>query len=162
MNPQALETTQEFLTGLLRVLGETGQAVTAAEGQGVYVDLRGGFRHLPTGDASFRTALGCLARLHLKAHLGQDVPVLVDINGEVVGHREELAAQARNLAHQALAERRRIELAPMSADERRVVHVALTDFPGIRAFSVGREPRRRVVIEPVVGVGRESAVEPAS
>lgn len=91
-----------------------------------------------------------MARLHLKSHHGQDVPVLVDINGEVVAHREELAQRARELARQALAEHRRIELAPMPADDRRVVHMALADVAGVRTYSVGREHNRRVVIEPDV------------
>jgi len=153
MDLQALEATREFFTGLLRVLGETGQAEIAEEGEGVYVDLRGGFRHLPAGDVLFRAALSRLARLHLKVHHGHDFPVLVDINGEVVAHREELAARVRNLAHQAVVEHRRIELAPMSADDRRVVHMTLTDFSGIRTYSVGRDNRRHVVIEPVGEVG---------
>ncbi|MFH1609619.1 MAG: R3H domain-containing nucleic acid-binding protein [Candidatus Bipolaricaulota bacterium] len=156
MDPQALEATREFFTGLLRVLGETGQAETAEEGEGVYANLRGGFRHLPSGDVSFRAALGRLARLHLKSHHGQDVPVLVDINGEVVAHREELATRVRDLARQAAAEHRRIELDPMPPDDRRVVHMTLTDFPGIRTYSVGRENNRHVVIEPVEGSGEQT------
>jgi spoIIIJ-associated protein len=148
MDPQALEATQEFFAGLLRTLGETGHAVTAEEGQGVYVDLRGG-RCLPSGDASFRAALSRLARLHLKAHHGQDVPVLVDINGELLAHREELGKKVRDVASQVVAEGHRIELPPMSADDRRVVHLALSGIPGIRTFSVGREQNRHVVIEPM-------------
>jgi len=153
MDLPALDATREFFAGLLRALGETGQAVTAEEGQGVYVDLRGGFRRLPAGDVSFRAALSRLARLHLKSHHGQDVPVLVDINGEVAAHREGLSTRVRDLARQAVAERRRIELAPMSPDDRRVVHMALTDVSGIRTYSVGRDNRRHVVIEPVEEVG---------
>ncbi len=149
MDPQVLEVARDLFTGLLRVLGETGHAVSTAEGEGVYVDLRGAFRYLPSGDPAFRAALSRLARLHLRAHCGQDVPVLVDINGEIVAHREELAQRARALARQAVGERRRIELAPMPADDRRVVHIALAEMPGVRTYSVGREQSRRVVIEPV-------------
>lgn len=156
MDPQALEATREFFTGLLRVLGETGQAETAEEGEGVYANLRGGFRHLPSGDASFRAALGRLARLHLKSHHGQDVPVLVDISGEVMAHREGLAARVRNLARQAVVEHRRIELEPMPPDDRWIVHMTLTDVSGVRTYSVGRENNRRVVIEPVEGSGEQT------
>lgn len=148
MHPQVLEAARGFFTGLLSVLGETGHVETAEEGEGVYANLRGGFRHLPSGDASFRAALSRLARLYLKAHHGQDVPVLVDINGEVIAHREGLARRVRDVAGQVVAERRRTELSPMSADDRRVVHLALAGVPGIRTFSVGRDENRRVVIEP--------------
>lgn len=148
MHPQLLDAAREFGAGLLRVMGETGHVEVTAEGEGVYVDLRGSLRRLPSGDPAFRAALGRLVRLHLKARLGQDVPVVLDINGEVVAHREELARRARDMAAQAAAEGRRIELPPMSPDERRVVHTALAGLPGIRTFSVGREQNRRVVIEP--------------
>lgn len=150
MNPQALESAREFCLGLLRVLGESGRVEATPEGEGVYVDMRGGFRHLPAGDAATRTALSRLARLHLKSHHGLDVPVLVDINGEVFAHRERLAKEVRDTASQVVAEGRRIELAPMSPDDRRVVHMALAGMPGIRTVSVGREQNRRVVIEPVL------------
>ncbi|MCX7750991.1 MAG: hypothetical protein N2320_05590 [Candidatus Bipolaricaulota bacterium] len=149
MNPQALEAAREFFSGLLRVLGEEGAVEPAWEGEGLYVNLRGGFRYLPSGDGEFRAALGRVARLHLKVRHGQDVPVVVDINGEVQAHREELAGRARAWAQDALAERRKIELPPMGPDDRRVVHTALAGVPGIRTYSIGRDPDRRVVIEPV-------------
>ncbi len=148
MNPQAAEAAREFFAGFLRVLGESGAVEVAPEGEGLYVNLRGGFRYLPPGDAEFRGALGRVARLHLRVRHGQDVPVIVDVNGEVLSHREELAGRARAWAEEALAGRRRVELPPMGPDDRRVVHTALSGIPGIRTFSVGRDPNRRVVIEP--------------
>jgi len=149
MNPQALEAARGFFVGILRVLGESGRVEATPEGEGVYVDLRGGFRRLPTGNAAARAALSRLARLHLKCHHGLDVPVLVDINGEVFAHRERLTKEARDVAGRVLAEGRRIEFAPMPPDDRRVVHMAVAGMPGIRTVSIGREQSRRVVIEPV-------------
>lgn len=150
MDLRLLEEVREFCLGLLQAVGEGGDAVVRADGEGAYVDLRGSFRLLPVGDPQFRSALARVARLHLKRRHGQDIPVLVDINGEVVAHREEVARRARDWARQALVENRRIELSPMPSDDRRTVHLALADFPGVRTFSVGRERSRRVVIEPDV------------
>ncbi len=154
MNPQALEVVREFFLGLLRVLGEAGRVEAVPEGEGVYVDLRGGFRYLPTGDPEARAALGRLARLYLKIH-GFDLPVLVDINGEVASHRDGLAREVRELAARVLVEGDRIELAPMPPDDRRVVHLALAGMAGIRTVSIGRGQNRRVVIEPVSPSERE-------
>lgn len=148
MHPQAAEPAREFFAGLLRILGESGAVEVGWEGEGLYVNLRGGFRYLPPGDAEFRGALGRVARLHLKARHGQDIPVIVDLNGEVQAHREALAHRARAWAQEALAGRRKVELPPMGPDDRRVVHLALSEIPGIRTYSVGRDPERRVVIEP--------------
>lgn len=149
MTPQALDVAREFFLGLLRVLGESGRVEVVPEGEGVYVDLRGAFRYLPTEDAEARAALSRLARLHLKSHHGLDVPVLVDINGEVAAHREKLAREVRELAARILAEGGRVELPPMPPDDRRVVHMALAGMAGIRTVSIGRDQSRRVMIEAV-------------
>jgi len=42
--------------------------------------------------------------------------------------------------------RRQYELKPMSASERRIIHVYLQDREGIETYSDGREPFRRVII----------------
>jgi spoIIIJ-associated protein len=39
-------------------------------------------------------------------------------------------------------------LNPMSSRERRIVHLALKDFPGVRTESVGTGEERQVVIHP--------------
>jgi len=148
MNPQAIEAAREFCLGLLRVLGEQGRVEATPDGEGVYVNLQGSFRHLPAGNTVLRGALSRLARLHLKSHHGLDVPVLVDLNGEVCAHRERLAQEVRDVANRVLAEGRRVELSPMPPDDRRVVHMALAGMPGIRTSSIGREQNRRVVVEP--------------
>ena len=41
-----------------------------------------------------------------------------------------------------------VELEPMSAAERRVVHVALADDPGVESESTGEGRDRRVVVYP--------------
>jgi spoIIIJ-associated protein len=41
-----------------------------------------------------------------------------------------------------------VELEPMSAVERRVVHERLKDYPGVSTSSDGAEPNRYVVVSP--------------
>jgi spoIIIJ-associated protein len=48
-----------------------------------------------------------------------------------------------------VASARSVELEPMTAVERKVVHVCLKDFPGVVTRSEGTEPNRYVVIDPV-------------
>jgi spoIIIJ-associated protein len=45
----------------------------------------------------------------------------------------------------------RVELEPMTAVERKVVHVALKDYPGVETTSEGTEPNRFVVVLPADG-----------
>lgn len=73
----------------------------------------------------------------------------VDINNyrkQKVGSLEELA---KNLARQAIIEKRPVIMRPMSAYERRIVHMALSENGQIKTESIGEGEERKVVIKPV-------------
>jgi spoIIIJ-associated protein len=76
--------------------------------------------------------------------------VLLDAAGYRERRREVLIARADRAAEQALEVNRAVEMDPMSAQERRVVHEHLRDRAGIETFSEGDEPRRCVVVAPLV------------
>lgn len=59
---------------------------------------------------------------------------------------EVLESMADRGASEALKGKNDYELKPMSAAERRIVHMYLQDRDGIETFSEGREPFRRVII----------------
>ena len=52
-------------------------------------------------------------------------------------------------AEQALASEEPVALDPMTAVERKVVHLRLQDEPGVETASEGTEPNRHVVVRPV-------------
>jgi spoIIIJ-associated protein len=64
---------------------------------------------------------------------------------------QALGEEARALAAEVRAAGEARTLEPMNAYERRIVHVALQDEPGIRTYSVGEGPERRVTIAPEPG-----------
>jgi spoIIIJ-associated protein len=76
--------------------------------------------------------------------------VVVDAAGYRDRRREALVARADRAAEQALTGNHSVELDPMSAQERRVVHEHLKDRSGIETFSEGDEPHRCVVVAPLV------------
>lgn len=76
--------------------------------------------------------------------------VLVDVAGYRERRREVLIARAERAAEQALSGNHQVEMDPMSAQERRVVHEHLRDRAGVETFSEGDEPRRCVVVAPLV------------
>ena len=51
-------------------------------------------------------------------------------------------------AEQAVRSQARVELEPMTAAERKIVHTALEPHPGVTTASEGEEPNRYVVVEP--------------
>jgi spoIIIJ-associated protein len=74
--------------------------------------------------------------------------VVVDAAGYRARRRATLEALAVRTAEGVLASGERVELEPMTAVERKVVHVRLKDFDGVETTSEGTEPNRFVVIEP--------------
>jgi len=79
---------------------------------------------------------------------GADHDVVVDAAGYRARRTASLEAVARRSAHRAAATRRRVELDPMTAVERKIVHEALKDDPEVETESEGSEPNRYVVVLP--------------
>jgi len=75
--------------------------------------------------------------------------VVVDAAGYRARREATLSALAKRSAERAVSSGRSVELEPMTAVERKVVHVCLKDFPGVVTRSEGTEPNRFVVIDPV-------------
>ena len=73
-------------------------------------------------------------------------PVTVDAAGYRERRRVTLEAIAARAAERARETGGRVALEPMSAPERKVVHLFLRDEPGIATESEGDEPRRYVVV----------------
>lgn len=75
--------------------------------------------------------------------------VQVDVQGYRRRHVEELERLAVRMAQKAVRQRVEVVLRPMSAHERRIIHLALKDVPRVRTTSRGEDPTRRVVIMPI-------------
>jgi spoIIIJ-associated protein len=84
----------------------------------------------------------------LSRRTGQWTRVLVDVE-DYRGRRErQLADLARRAAERVVETGKMLQLEPMPALERRWVHLALRDHPGVSTQSIGEEPNRRVVVLP--------------
>jgi spoIIIJ-associated protein len=76
--------------------------------------------------------------------------VSVDAAGYRDRRRETVEHQADRAADRALESGKEIELEPMTATERKVVHDHLAERSGIETFSEGDEPERCVIVAPLV------------
>jgi spoIIIJ-associated protein len=76
--------------------------------------------------------------------------VVVDVAGYRERRRETLHARADRAAEQAVSSAQSVDMDPMSAQERRVVHEHLKERPGVETYSEGDEPNRFVVVAPLV------------
>ena len=93
-------------------------------------------------------AIQHLVNLMLSRKLGEWARVTVDIE-EYRGRREaQLRALARKAGERVRETGRAVQLEPMTALERRWVHMELQGAPGLATESAGEEPERRVVVIP--------------
>ncbi|HQO37151.1 MAG TPA: RNA-binding cell elongation regulator Jag/EloR, partial [bacterium] len=89
--------------------------------------------------------------------------IVIDINNYRDKREDNLHSLSEQLANQAIAEGRDQRTDPLSAPERRIIHMALRDHPKVTTFSVGEGSYRRVIVALREGIaerrdrpGRES------
>ena len=75
-------------------------------------------------------------------------PVEVDAGGYRERRRSRLEATAREAADRATRDGAAVRLEPMSAPDRRIVHLALQETAGVETESEGDDPERYVVVLP--------------
>jgi spoIIIJ-associated protein len=83
-----------------------------------------------------------------RKHGEERKPIVVDAAGYRARRQASLDALAVRHAEQAVSSRSPVELEPMTAVERKVVHERLKEYPGVSTRSEGTEPNRYVVIVP--------------
>ncbi len=71
---------------------------------------------------------------------------LIDINNYHSKKIDEIKTKAKIIADRAVSFSRKIELEPMSAYDRLIVHSYLSKFPGVSTTSTGEGRERRVVV----------------
>ena len=74
--------------------------------------------------------------------------VEVDAGGYRERRRSRLEATARDAADRATRDGAAVRLEPMSAPDRRIVHLALQETAGVETESEGDDPERYVVVRP--------------
>lgn len=77
-----------------------------------------------------------------------DYRVVIDVEGYRDRRERQLQDLARRSAARAQREGREVVLSPMSAVDRRVIHLTLADRYDVKTYSEGEEPDRCVVVAP--------------
>jgi spoIIIJ-associated protein len=146
----AAEALREFLEKIIRAGGFQLNATVSAVGPEaggdaeVVADLDGRDKELLLErGGELLKALEHLAFRALRLEPVHHEKIHLDCGGYRALRFEELRMTAR-----VAAERVPFRLNPMSSRERRIVHLALKDMPGVRTESIGVGEHRQVVIHP--------------
>lgn len=91
-------------------------------------------------------SLQTMFSLIVSRRLGFRYPVVVDIEGYKSRRNDKVASMAHSAAARAVRQHGSVALPPMSAYERRLVHIALRDNATVETHSEGVDPERRVVV----------------
>ena len=94
---------------------------------------------------------GVLGRIRIGAPLEPGVfmgPLVSEAAHAKLSRYRALADEARALAEDVRGDGQPRTTEPLNAYERRVVHIALTDEPGVSTRSVGEGAARRVTVAP--------------
>jgi spoIIIJ-associated protein len=142
---------EEFLQGLLNELGSTA-TVTSHELTDGVVELVIDGENLGTligPRGATLLALQELTRTVLQHRVGSsECRVVVDVNGYRKRRQDALARFAQQVAAEVRESNTRRALEPMPPADRKVVHDAVNEIPGVSTTSEGEEPYRRVVLIP--------------
>lgn len=74
--------------------------------------------------------------------------IVVDVSDWRKSKEEDLASQTASWAQKVIETNEPLELEPMPAWQRRIIHLTIEQTPGVKSESVGEEPERRLVISP--------------
>ncbi len=89
-----------------------------------------------------------IARLIITHEAESLVPIVIDVEGYKRRRYDSLQALARRIAAQVRTDGIPFTLEPMPPDERRIIHLTLSDEPSVVTQSTGEGDNRKVVISP--------------
>ncbi|MCA9365076.1 MAG: hypothetical protein KC736_04240 [Candidatus Moranbacteria bacterium] len=89
-----------------------------------------------------------ICRLLVRKMMPENMSLIVDINSYHRQKNQRIARDAQEAAKKALQEKRPVVMEPMSAYERRVVHVVLSHNKNVLTESIGEGQNRQVLVKP--------------
>jgi spoIIIJ-associated protein len=94
------------------------------------------------------SSLQYLLNLMVSRQLGQHLSFTVDVEGYRRRRERQLTTLARRMADQVKRTRRPVTLEPMPPNERRIIHLALSEDRQVETVSTGEGDARKVAINP--------------
>ena len=150
-----LDTTEVIVSKLIHHLGMEAQVSahfdesSTDDRRTIQVDVRGDDLSALIGrQAETLNAFQYVASLIVGKETQQWVQLVVDVEGYRSRREKQIRQIALRMVDQVIKTGRKAALEPMTASERRAIHIELRDHPAVTTESTGEEPHRKVVILP--------------
>ncbi len=148
VSSEPVEMAREIVSRILHAIGVTATVSVEEEADEVRVQVNGQELGLFIGRGG--STIDAIQAIVSQAvyRQGSKKRTIVDAAGYREKRERTLQRQADRAAEQAIRYGREVELDPMRASERRIIHIHLVDSEDVETESEGKEPNRCVVIFP--------------
>jgi spoIIIJ-associated protein len=90
-----------------------------------------------------------IVRVIMRKRIEEPVNFILDVNSYRQEKNESIVRLAKNLAEEVISGKKEIVMRPMTAYERRIVHMELSQNDQIKTESIGEGESRRIVVKPI-------------
>jgi len=148
-DPQAAETAKKTLQDLLRLLEMEATVDLQEDSERILLDIKGDGSGLLIGrKGQTLDALEYLINKIVHKDAEDKKRIVVDTENYRLRREDSLVQLAQRLAEKAKRLGRPVTISPMSAHDRRIIHLALQDDKTLRTWSTGSGLYRKVIISP--------------
>jgi spoIIIJ-associated protein len=148
----AQETVSELLGKMhiqAEVIASYGEIDDVRGTRAILVDISGKDLSVLIGKRSETlNALQYISRLIVSKELGDNVTLVIDVEGYRTRRERQLRQIAHRMAEQVFKTGKKQTLEPMPANERRIIHMELREDDRVTTESYGEDPHRKVTILP--------------
>ncbi len=148
-DPQAAETAKKILQDILRLLEVEATVDLKEESERILLNIKGDGSGLLIGrKGQTLDALEYLINKIVHKDAEDKKRIVVDTENYRLRREDSLVQLAQRLAEKAKRLGRPVTISPMSAHDRRIIHLALQDDKTLRTWSTGSGLYRKVIISP--------------
>lgn len=146
---EELEIAQEILQEILGLMQIPAEVISRKEEERVHLEIKSDQGALLIGKRGRGLdALQTICGIIISKKLNRKVYLEIDTENYRERHRQQLINLAEETANKVRSTGTKENLPPMSASERRIIHLALKDASDIVTFSEGEGDQRYIVISP--------------
>lgn len=145
------EKVSEILENVLGLLGLEGSFEVEEKEDGVFISIDAADPGILIGrNGETLSALQLILNLIASRQFGAESSkrIIVDVSSWRKSKEDELAERAKSWAQKVAETKEPMELQPMPAWQRRIVHMTIESTEGVKSESIGEGPERRLVISP--------------